>query len=87
MASARNGTIYVGSTAELVQRVYQHREGLVEGFTKDHGCRLLVWFEVHDDLEDARLRELQIKKWKRQWKLSMIEKDNPEWVDLFPTLL
>lgn len=66
MASSRNGTIYIGSTADLVQRAWQHRHGLIEGFTKDHGCKLLVWFEAHDDLQEARLRELQLKKWKRQ---------------------
>jgi len=87
MASGRNGTIYIGSTSDLVQRAWQHRNGLVKGFTRDHGCTLLVWYEVHDDLQEARLRELQLKKWKRQWKLSMIEAMNPEWEDLYPTLL
>jgi putative endonuclease len=87
MASGRNGTIYIGSTAGLEQRVCQHRNGLVKGFTKDHGCKLLVWYEAHDDLQDARQRELQVKKWKRQWKLSMIEAMNPEWADLYPTLI
>ena len=87
MASSRNGTIYIGSTSDLVQRAWQHRNGLVKGFTRDHGCTLLVWYEVHDDLQEARLRELQLKKWKRQWKLSMIEAMNPEWEDLYPTLV
>ena len=87
MASGRNGTIYIGSTADLVQRAWQHRNGLAKGFTKDHGCTLLVWYEAHDDLQEARLRELQLKKWKRQWKLSMIEAMNPDWSDLYPTLL
>lgn len=87
MASSRNGTIYIGSTADLVQRVWQHRNGLVAGFTKAHGCKLLVWYETHDDLQEARRRELQLKKWKRQWKLSMIEAVNPEWADLYPTVI
>ncbi len=87
MASGRNGTIYIGSTSDLLQRVWQHRKGLVEGFTKDHGCKILVWYEAHDDLQEARRRELQLKKWKRQWKLSTIEAMNPDWADLYPTLI
>ena len=87
MASGRNGTIYIGITSDLVQRAWQHRNGLVDGFTKRHGCKLLVWYEVHEDLQEARLRELQLKKWKRQWKLSTIEAMNPAWDDLYPTLL
>jgi putative endonuclease len=73
-------------TSDLVGRVYQHREGLVPGFTKRYGCKLLVWFEAHDDLQDARLRELQLKEWKRSWKVRLIEKSNLEWDDLYPTL-
>ncbi|WP_294120170.1 GIY-YIG nuclease family protein [Sphingomonas sp.] len=86
MANRKNGTIYTGVTSDLIGRVYQHREGLISGFTKRHGCRLLVWFEVHDDLQDARLRELQIKEWKRAWKIRLIEESNLEWEDLYPTL-
>jgi putative endonuclease len=87
MASRLNGTIYVGSTSNLIQRIYQHREGLADGFTRRHGCKLLVWFEVHEELDDARLRELQIKKWKRDWKLKLIEGANPDWLDLYESLL
>lgn len=87
MASDRNGTIYIGSTVDLVQRVWQHRNGLVEGFTSKHGCKLLVWYEAYEDLQEARRRELQMKKWKRQWKLSQIEQMNPDWADLYPTLI
>ena len=83
MANRRNGAIYTGSTAKLVQRTYQHREGLAEGHTKSHGCKLLVWFEVHDDLQEARRRDLQIKKWKRSWKVRLIEEANPDWRDLW----
>ena len=87
MAGGRNQTIYIGSTSDLVQRAWQHRNGLVKGFTRDHGCTLLVWYEVHDDLQEGRQRELQLKKWKRQWKLSTIETMNPDWADLYPTLV
>jgi putative endonuclease len=86
MASGRNGTLYIGVTSDLVKRVFEHRSGLVGGFTRKHGCKLLVWYEAHDDLQDARLRELQMKKWKRIWKLSEIEQKNPEWQDLYSTL-
>jgi putative endonuclease len=86
MASRRNGTLYIGVTSHLVQRAYQHREGMVEGFTKRYGCKLLVWFEAHDTIEQARLRELQMKKWKRLWKLGEIERMNPSWDDLYGAL-
>jgi putative endonuclease len=86
MASQLNGTIYLGVTSDLPARVYQHRNGLVEGFTKKYGCKRLVWYEVHDELESARYRELQLKKWNRQWKLRLIEEKNPDWDDLFESL-
>jgi putative endonuclease len=86
MASGRNGTLYIGVTSELAQRAWQHREGLVPGFTRKHNCKLLVWFEIHEDIQQARLRELQMKKWKRQWKLSEIGRMNPNWDDLYLTL-
>ena len=86
MASRRNGTIYTGVTSDLPARAYQHRNGLTDGFTKQHGCFLLVWYEAYDDLQDARLRELQIKRWKRAWKIELIERDNPQWRDLYDTL-
>ena len=87
MASGRNGTLYVGSTRDLPQRAWHHRNGVADSFTKTHVCKLLVWFEQHDDLQSARLRELQMKKWKRQWKLSTIELLNPEWRDLYPEII
>jgi putative endonuclease len=87
MASRRNGTIYIGVTSDLPQRITQHREGLIEGFTKQYGCKLLVWFERYDDLQEARRRELQMKNWKRLWKLRVIEEMNPEWDDLFESLI
>jgi putative endonuclease len=87
MASGRNGTLYIGVTSDLAKRAWEHREGVVPGFTREHNCKLLVWYEGHDNLQDARLRELQMKKWKRQWKLSEIERLNPNWDDLYLTLL
>ena len=86
MASARNGTLYVGSTSDLLKRAWEHREGVVAGFTREYGCKLLVWYEAHEDIQQARLRELQMKKWKRLWKLSTIEAKNPDWCDLYPAL-
>ena len=83
MASGRNGTIYIGVTSDLVKRAWEHRSGVVPGFTKKYGCKLLVWYEAHENLQDARLRELQMKKWKRLWKLSTIEQMNPDWRDLY----
>jgi len=83
MASERNGTIYVGVTSDLPGRVWQHREGIVEGFTKRYGCRLLVWFERHDTMESAIMREKQIKAGSRKAKLALIETNNPTWCDLF----
>ncbi len=87
LASKRNGTLYVGVTGDLIKRVYEHREGLVPGFTKTHGVHRLVYFERHDDIKAAIIREKQIKKWRRAWKLEMIESDNPDWEDLYPTLI
>ena len=87
MANRKNGTIYIGVTSDLIGRVYAHREGLVSGFTKRHDCKLLVWFEAFDDLQEARQRELQMKEWKRSWKVRLIEESNLEWADLFPTLV
>ena len=86
MASGRNGTPYIGVTSDPVKRVWQHREGVADGFTKRHGCKRLVWYEVHETIEAARLRELQMKKWNRRWKLTTIELMNPEWRNLYDTL-
>ena len=86
LAKRKNGTIYIGVTSDLAGRVYAHREGLIPGFTKRYGCKLLVWFEAHDDLQEARQRELQMKEWKRAWKIRLIEEKNLEWKDLYPTL-
>ncbi|PTS80626.1 GIY-YIG nuclease [Sphingomonas sp. HMWF008] len=83
MASKRNGTIYLGSTLNLPKRVWEHRNDVVEGFTKRYGCKLLVWYEVHESWEEARQRELRMKEWRRSWKLQEIEGLNPEWEDLY----
>lgn len=86
MASRRNGTIYIGVTSDLKKRVWEHRQGIIDGFTKRYGCKTLVWFETFDDLEEARRREVQMKEWKRLWKLRVNEETNPDWSDLFQTL-
>jgi len=83
MASGRNGTLYTGVTSDLPKRTWQHREGLIEGFTKRYGCKLLVWFERHDRMESAIIREKQIKAGNRKAKLALIEAGNPQWRDLF----
>jgi len=83
MASGRNGTRYLGSTVNLPRRAWEHRNGVVDGFTKSYGCNLLVWYEVAGSWEAARQRELQMKEWKRAWKLREIEGLNPKWEDLY----
>ena len=87
MASGKNGTIYIGVTSDLPARVHAHKEELVAGFTKQYGCKSLVWFEAHDDLQDARRRELQMKEWRRAWKIKLIEESNLDWADLYPALV
>ncbi|WP_321326459.1 GIY-YIG nuclease family protein [uncultured Parasphingorhabdus sp.] len=87
MASQKNGTIYLGVTSNLPKRVYEHRQGLFEGFTKKHGCKLLVWYEGFDDIQEARAAERRMKNWKRQWKLKRIERMNPEWNDLWDDIV
>lgn len=86
LASQRNGTLYVGVTNDLIRRAQEHREGLVEGFTKRYGVKLLVYYEVHQDIGEAILREKRIKRWLRTWKIQLIEASNPQWVDLWPGL-
>ncbi|WP_379548347.1 GIY-YIG nuclease family protein [Qipengyuania sp. DSG2-2] len=82
LASQRNGTLYCGVTSNLVQRIAQHRAGNYSGFTKEHGVHRLVWFELHGTMEDAITREKRIKKWRRAWKLELIEAENQRWLDL-----
>lgn len=86
MANKRNGTLYTGVTSNLPKRAYEHREGLMNGFTKTYACKLLVWYEIHSEMENAILREKQIKSGSRRKKLIMIEATNPDWDDLFPII-
>jgi putative endonuclease len=86
LASKLGGTLYVGVTNDLIRRVYEHKEGSVEGFTKRYGVSRLVYFEIHSDAEAAILREKQIKKWNRAWKVSLIEEKNPNWDDLYNSI-
>jgi putative endonuclease len=86
MANRRHGTLYVGVTSELPVRIAQHREGTLDGFTKQHDVKLLVWFEEHTDIASAIHREKLIKKYKRDWKINLIERENPDWDDLYPRL-
>ena len=83
LASKRNGTLYVGITSDLVKRVWNHKNGLVDGFTKKYGIKMLVYYENHENAQSAIIREKQIKKWRRLWKLRLIEEKNPEWRDLY----
>jgi putative endonuclease len=86
MASRRNGTLYIGVTSNLVQRVWHHKEGAVEGFTRKYGVKLLVYFEPHETADSAITREKQLKKWERAWKIRLIEQTNPEWRDLYSVI-
>src|SRR6266496_1413049 len=87
LASGRNGTLYVGVTSDLVQRVWQHKEAPVEGFAREHDVKLLVWYEQHESTDAAITREKQIKKWNRAWKIRLIEETNPYWHDLYPGIV
>ncbi|CDH44234.1 MAG: GIY-YIG nuclease family protein [Candidatus Competibacteraceae bacterium] len=86
MSSRRNGTLYTGVTSDLAKRVWEHRGNFVEGFTKRYGVHTLVWFELHSEMYQAIVREKQIKKWNRAWKIKLIEQTNPQWRDLWPSL-
>ena len=87
LASRRNGTLYVGVTSDLAARIWQHRNDVVDGFTKKYGVHMLVYFELHDDMESAIIREKRLKKWNRAWKLRLIEEMNPDWIDLYESIL
>jgi putative endonuclease len=86
LCSKRNGTLYTGVTSYLVKRVIEHKNNLVDGFTKKYNIHRLVWYEIHDSSESAITREKQIKKWKRVWKLKLIEQNNKEWIDLYGSI-
>ncbi|MGH8501863.1 MAG: GIY-YIG nuclease family protein [Gammaproteobacteria bacterium] len=87
LASRRNGTLYTGVTSDLVKRIWQHKNGLIDGFSRRYGVHTLVWFEPHETMESAIAREKAIKEWKRRWKLELIEHQNPQWLDLYSELL
>ncbi len=85
LASKPQGTLYTGVTNDLMRRVYEHREGLVPGFTRKYGVKMLVWYEEFGDIHDAIAQEKRIKHWQRDWKKNLIERDNPHWTDLYPS--
>ncbi len=87
LASDRNGTLYVGVTSNLIKRIWEHKEGVVPGFTSEYGVHKLVWYEQHGSAESAITREKRIKKWNRAWKIKLIEETNPYWNDLFLTFM
>ena len=87
LASRRNGTLYVGVTSNLVKRVWEYKNNIVKGFTQKYGVHTLVWFELHETMESAIRREKAIKEWKRDWKLKLIEQQNPAWRDLYSEIL
>lgn len=86
LASKRNGTLYIGVTSDLIARVYEHKNNFVDGFTKKYCVHDLVWYEVHESMSEAIYREKQLKKWRRGWKIELIERDNPGWRDLYDSL-
>jgi putative endonuclease len=86
LSNHKNGTLYIGVTSDLAKRVYEHKAHLVEGFTDKYNLNKLVYYETMDDANVAITREKQLKKWNRQWKIELIEKDNPEWRDLYTDL-
>lgn len=87
LASRRDGVLYIGVTSDLAKRIWQHRQGAVEGFTKQYDVKTLVYVEAYPDIESARAREVAMKRWKRAWKVRLIEEGNPEWRDLYDDIL
>jgi len=83
LANKRNGTLYIGVTSNLVKRVYEHKNNIIEGFTKKYNIHKLVYYETTNDIESVIRREKQLKKWNRKWKINLIENSNPEWIDLY----
>lgn len=86
LANKRNGTLYIGVTNDLKRRVYEHKEKLIDGFTKTYNVNILVWYESTESIESAITKEKQLKKWNRKWKIRIIEENNPEWIDLYTKL-
>lgn len=87
ISNQKNGTIYTGVTSDLIARIYQHKNNLLEGFSKKYGCKNLVYYELFEVMDAAIAREKQLKNWKREWKIALIEKDNLQWRDLYEGLL
>jgi putative endonuclease len=87
LANIRNGTLYVGVTSDLVKRIWEHRNNMVEGVTKRYNVHRLVWYELHESMESAINREKRLKDWRRAWKLELIESKNPDWLDLYDTIV
>ncbi len=87
LANKRNGTLYVGVTSDLIKRIWQHRNNVVQGFTKRYSVHQLVYYELHDTMESAITKEKMLKNWKRAWKLQLIERSNPNWQDLYRTII
>lgn len=87
LASKPRGTLYVGVTNNLIRRVFEHQNKLIEGFTERYDVNLLVWYELSESIQSAIAYEKKLKRWRREWKIEMIEKKNPEWVDLYPQIV
>jgi len=87
LTNERNGTLYIGVTSDLVKRIWEHKNNLVEGFTKRYSVHHLVWYELHENMNSAIEREKNLKEWKRAWKIKLIEEDNPKWSDLYKSNL
>jgi putative endonuclease len=87
LASERNGTLYIGVTSYLVKRIWEHKNNLVKGFTKRYGVHNLVWYELHNNMNSAIEREKNVKEWKRTWKIRLLEENNPDWNDLYNTII
>ncbi|WP_372684012.1 GIY-YIG nuclease family protein [Desulfosarcina sp.] len=87
ICNKRNGTLYIGITSDLIKRTWQHKNGLVKGFSRQYGLKTLVYFEAYQNVEKAILREKRLKKWNREWKIKLIEKANPGWKDLYQRLI
>jgi putative endonuclease len=87
MANRRNGMLYIGVTSNFIKRIWEHKNDMVKGFAKRYSVHQLVWYELHENMESAIVREKRLKDWKREWKLELIENQNPNWVDLYDTLV
>lgn len=86
LASKKYGTLYIGVTNDIVRRIHEHKSKVVAGFSKRYSVDRLVWFEIYDDPITAITREKELKKWRREWKIRLIEKQNPQWIDLYPQI-